>query len=83
MIRTDLRNTRAYTRSVELSHMRKLMKYDAAKFKQDWELCVALAALAAQKPNNEHLLGMMDAAFMRIQAYRGNNPHALPFEETA
>jgi hypothetical protein len=66
-------------RSVELSHMRKLMKYGEAQYREDWDLCIALAQLLGLG-HSDRLEIMLDSCFKRIEAYHANNPDARPFE---
>ena len=68
----------SHYRSVELSHMRQLMKYGQAQYEQDWRLSIALAILLATGSTSA-LEPMLDRCFMRMEAYLKNNPDARPF----
>jgi hypothetical protein len=68
----------AYHRAVELSHIRQYMKYNETRFRQDWELSIALAILLAMG-HTEKLEFMLDSCMKRIQAYVANNPDARPW----
>lgn len=68
-----------YRRSVELSQMKRLMKYGEAQYREDWELSIALAQLLGMD-HTDRLEVMLDSCMKRIIAYKANNPKARPFE---
>ncbi len=65
-------------RAVEISKMRKLMKYDQAQFERDWSECLACAVLLASGAHHS-LERIIESNFQRILAYMANNPDARPF----
>lgn len=69
-----------YRRAVEMSQMRKLMRYGKKEFEEDWQVAVALAVLMALRDDARFSL-MLENCFNRMLAYRQNNPDVLPFEE--
>ena len=81
----------AHHRAVELSHMKRLMKYGAAQFVEDWNLSIALAFLMADESNHglrsQRPSGMMageemiDSAFKRMTVYMDIHPDARPFQD--
>lgn len=69
-------------RSVEVSKIRKYMRYGDREFAEDWESAIAVAKLMARKGEHErvdHLQIILDSCFQRIEAYLANNPDERPF----
>jgi hypothetical protein len=66
-------------RSVEISKMRRLMKYGLSEYREDWQVSIALAILMGDGTRN-HFQLMLDSCFQRMQAFEANNPGVLPFE---
>lgn len=73
---------KSYYRATEISRMKRLMRYDGAAFKEDWETAVALAALMAIHGPLEGQEDQLESCFMRIHAYLTNFPEARPWEES-
>jgi hypothetical protein len=65
-----------YHKSVEVSKMRRLMRYGQAEFEEDWNLSIALARLMAMG-DKPHFEAMLDSCFQRILAYNANEPEAV------
>ena len=70
-------DVREYHQIVEMSKMRKLMRYGQADFEEDWNLAIALTAYLAN--GQSHFQNMFDSCMMRVNAYVANNPDARPF----
>lgn len=72
-------NATEYHEAVEMSLMRKLMRYGPAQYKEDWESLVALAQIQAVNGEQEHLERLMNGCMKRILAYQANTGE-VPFE---
>jgi hypothetical protein len=73
-------NVREYYRAVEISHMKRLMRYDQAKFEEDWNVALALAKIMSQPyVNPDTYQRMLEGCFQRMLAYMEINPDAKPF----
>jgi hypothetical protein len=73
-------DVREYHRAVEISQMKRLMRYDQAKFEEDWNVANALAVIMTQPMvNPDTYQRMLEGCFQRMFAYMEINPDAKPF----
>ena len=76
---SDHMPAREYHEAVELSQIRRYMRYGPEQFKEDWETAVALAQIMAIHGNKKHLERLLKDCFKRITAYSANEPEGRPF----
>jgi len=67
-----------YYRSVELSLMRRHMKYRQEQYEEDWKSCIAIAQIMAVQGESNHMQRILDGCFKRILAYESNT-HDVPW----
>jgi hypothetical protein len=68
-----------YYRSVEVSKIRKYMKYGPGQFAEDWQTAIAVAKLMGVRGELPHLKIILDGCFVRLESYLLNNPSERPF----
>jgi hypothetical protein len=70
-------NVGEYHRAVELSTMRQWMNYTDERFVEDWNVCLAISVLMASDGRKEHLDGLLDHHWKRVQGWIMNNPESI------
>ena len=70
-----------YHRAVEMSQMRRLMRYGPEEFKEDWETAVALAQLMTVHDSLPGQRDQLEYCFNRMLVYLSIHPDARPWEQ--
>jgi hypothetical protein len=73
-------NIREFYTAIEISKMRKLMKYNHERYTEDWNTAIAVSILMATGGHDRFEM-VLEGCMNRILAYQANNPEDRPWED--